>query len=109
DLRFVHGYEDWDFWITLLENSDHRSVLRLDFVGFYYRIKDKSRNSGLVNNIIHIRSTYDLLYAKHKKTYDQYFGNYLELVIENKELRRSFDALFRKTRFFRTLKSVFKL
>ena len=33
--------EDWDFWLSMLENGG--DVLRLDEVGFYYRIRGGSR------------------------------------------------------------------
>lgn len=48
DALRVGGYateelfrEDWDFWLSLLENGGE--VLRLDEIGFYYRIRGGSR------------------------------------------------------------------
>ena len=35
-----NGYEDWDFWLTLLKKED--IVYRVDEVLFYYRVKEKS-------------------------------------------------------------------
>ena len=37
DKRLLHGLEDWEFWIALLKNN--AKVSRIEYVGFYYRIK----------------------------------------------------------------------
>ena len=43
DLR--QGWEDWDFWLSLLELG--RTVHRLDLVGFYYRKQAVSMATGM--------------------------------------------------------------
>lgn len=40
DVNMLYGFEDWEFWITLLKNGGN--VKRLGIVGFYYRIKPNS-------------------------------------------------------------------
>lgn len=37
--------EDWEFWIKMLKNGGE--VVRLPFVGFYYRIHDNSRRKSM--------------------------------------------------------------
>lgn len=37
--------EDWEFWIKMLKNGGN--VVRLPFVGFYYRIHDNSRRKSM--------------------------------------------------------------
>lgn len=44
-LRWVS--EDWVFWISMLETGGH--VVKLPFVGFYYRISAGSRRKGMTN------------------------------------------------------------
>ncbi len=39
------GFEDWDFWISLLKTGG--KVHKIKDVGFYYRIKTRSRNNSL--------------------------------------------------------------
>lgn len=43
DLRWVS--EDWVFWISMLKNGG--KVIKLPFVGFYYRIAHTSRRKGM--------------------------------------------------------------
>lgn len=45
NLRWVS--EDWVFWISMLENGGE--VIKLPFIGFYYRISHKSRRKGINN------------------------------------------------------------
>lgn len=40
DESFIRGWEDWDFWLSLLELG--RTVRRLPQVGFYYRKSPES-------------------------------------------------------------------
>jgi glycosyltransferase involved in cell wall biosynthesis len=47
DSSFRIGWEDWDFWLSFIENETQ--VCKLDAVHFYYRIKADSRNNSLVN------------------------------------------------------------
>ncbi len=41
----VVGYEDWDFWLSLLKNDS--DVVRIPEVLFFYRIRKSSRNNSL--------------------------------------------------------------
>ena len=45
DANMRHGYEDWEFWLQLLNKEDR--VVRLDSVQFYYRQREKSMISFL--------------------------------------------------------------
>lgn len=45
DPRMVHGWEDWDFWLSLVEHG--RSVVRLPQVTFHYRVRSASRTGGM--------------------------------------------------------------
>jgi glycosyltransferase involved in cell wall biosynthesis len=47
DPSFKIGWEDWDFWLSFIENENQ--VLKLEGIHFYYRIKAESRNSSLIN------------------------------------------------------------
>lgn len=46
--NMVHGYEDWEFWISLLENGGN--VYKIPEILFYYRIKKESRTISLMTN-----------------------------------------------------------
>ena len=45
NVNMTHGFEDWDFYLSLLNRDD--IVHRLDEVLFHYRIKQTSRNTEL--------------------------------------------------------------
>lgn len=39
------GWEDWDFWISLLKPTKGEGVFKMEMVGLYYRIKPNTRNN----------------------------------------------------------------
>ncbi|MCK5677308.1 MAG: glycosyltransferase family 2 protein, partial [Flavobacteriaceae bacterium] len=43
--NMIYGYEDYDFWLSLLELG--RNVYQIDEILFYYRIKEDSRSTKL--------------------------------------------------------------
>nr|WP_319999850.1 glycosyltransferase family A protein [uncultured Draconibacterium sp.] len=63
------GFEDWDFWISLLKTGG--KVHKLTTVGFYYRIKTKSRNSTLTTSSF--KKLRRQIYENHKESYSKYF------------------------------------
>jgi len=65
------GFEDWDFWLTLLENGG--GVYKIDKVGFYYRIKKGSRNKSIKKGIL--QELRYQVYLNHKELYAKNFFN----------------------------------
>jgi glycosyltransferase involved in cell wall biosynthesis len=65
----VLGFEDWDFWLTLLESGGE--VFKLDHTGFYYRIGRKSRNSTIQKEQFTILRKQ--LYESHQTLYSMHF------------------------------------
>lgn len=59
--ELIGGWEDWEFWISMLKNGGR--VFRLDFVGFYYRIHHYSRRKSTTKRIK--RFTIDFINRKH--------------------------------------------
>jgi glycosyltransferase involved in cell wall biosynthesis len=63
------GFEDWDFWISLLKTGG--SVYRLEKSCFFYRINKKSRNNLLKEkNFSRLKRQ---IYENHKDLYQQYY------------------------------------
>lgn len=56
------GWEDWEFWISMLE--DGGEVYKIPKVGFYYRIKEHSRRKG--TNKEAKKKTIDFINERHK-------------------------------------------
>ena len=86
------GWEDWDFWLTLIELGIE--VERIDEIGFYYRIRNNSRERSLdKEKVSRLRKQ---IYINHLDLYFKHFNNpinqYFE--IQNlKEFEKSFNHL----------------
>ena len=87
DPSFKAGFEDWDFWLSVLENVENPKVRQLDSVCFYYRTRRNSRNSGVTDDAL--RDIRRKLWEKHRPLYGRYFCNPLETV-EYRRLNSSF-------------------
>ena len=70
---FARGYEDWDFWLSLLELG--LEVKEINRVGFYYRILKNSRNSSFSKDLEKELKT--RIYKSHQ---DLYLSNGLDPV-----------------------------
>jgi glycosyltransferase involved in cell wall biosynthesis len=85
DSNLIYGYEDWDFWIELLKNSE-KKVIRLDYLGFYYRRKDSSRDVNINKNLQQKEEAFNYIFNKHQKEYYKVYGNFFDIVRQNKKL-----------------------
>jgi glycosyltransferase involved in cell wall biosynthesis len=88
DINMVFGIEDWEFWISLLK--DGAKVLKLDYFGFYYRIKLVSRQTGLSKN--KKKQMVDYICIKHVNFFIQYLGNFQELENKNAFLENNLKS-----------------
>ncbi len=73
DNQLVFGYEDWEFWISLL-NEDSK-VIKLDYLGFYYRRKQVSRDVFVNEDIDKKITSFNYIYSKHLSKYMYYDKN----------------------------------
>lgn len=71
---FLHGMEDYDFWLSILGLG--REVVQLPEVYFHYRIKAVSRTTGFNSNLKAVQETYLRLYERHKELYQQHMDIY---------------------------------
>ena len=83
DEQMLNGYEDWDFWIQLLDKDD--KVHQLDKVLFYYRIKEKS--TILTNDLLEI-SKRKYIYQKHIEKYLEYLPDPIFLAQQNELINK---------------------
>lgn len=70
DEGFIHGLEDYDFWISLIELG--RAFYRIPQILFHYRIKKVSRSSKFDSNAGAVRKTQKLIFKKHSEIFLKY-------------------------------------
>lgn len=70
DERMTWGWEDWEFWISLLKNGGR--VVKLPIIGFFYRVRKNSRRKS--TNKEAKEKTISLINSKHK----EFLYNYLK-------------------------------
>jgi len=84
DLKMIYGWEDWEFWIAILKNGGN--VKQLDYIGFYYRVKDISMIKELDKQKRELLLQYMSL--KHTQFYIDQLGSFKKLddqIIQTKE------------------------
>lgn len=64
---FLQGFEDWDFWLSMLENGG--DVYRINEVLFYYRIRKTSRNNSL--DLEKQKMLRRMVYENHREVYNR--------------------------------------
>ncbi|MBQ9893130.1 MAG: glycosyltransferase [Bacteroidales bacterium] len=85
------GYEDWDFWLSLLEVAPVR-VVKLPEVCFLYRTRRGSRNAAVSDE--KLSELRRLLWENHRELYSKYFFDPRESV-EYKRLERQYSKAAR--------------
>jgi len=106
----IHGMEDYDFWLSLLEIN--RKVVQLPEVLFYYRIREGSRSRRLVNDKNQLQETYQRIYLNHPKLYLEHQELYVTVLrnalIDQIFWRQSYDIWVRH-RFIKNAIKIFLL
>lgn len=75
-LNMVYGWEDWDFWLSMVELE--RSFKKVPQAVFYYRTKLSSRNSDM--KFIHKALMFSRLIWNHKLLYMRNWTIFLNLI-----------------------------
>lgn len=82
DENMIYGYEDWEFWINLI-NITKPKVKQISDIGFYYRIKSDSMNTNL-NSFLKKRFDMEMyVIQKHSDLYLKRFGSICNILDEN--------------------------
>lgn len=77
DTEIPFGFEDWDFWISLLDEES--LVCQIPLPLFNYRIKDASRSTS-VNAEENQRITREYIYRKHSSKYNSIHSDYISIL-----------------------------
>ena len=90
--QMVEGFEDWDFWLTILK--DNGKVFKLPETYFFYRIKESSRNQDL--DIEKQKKLRKQIYQNHKELYDKTTEN-ADFIFEFYEFQNKYNVLKNST------------
>ena len=67
DINLKSGREDWEFWISILNKTS--LVIKLDYLGFYYRRKDDSLDVKINKNVEVLNNAENYIFKKHLNKY----------------------------------------
>ncbi len=99
NANMKESFEDWDFWLSLLETGGE--VRNLDVVARYYRVRDGSRNFSLTSE--HLKRLRWQIYQNHKALYAKHFFDPMksfeyDLLLNSREYKLG-KTLLRPLRF----------
>lgn len=83
------GWEDYDFWLSIIEKG--RGVYQIPEIRFFYRIRGDSmlRKATRQNKI----DTYSRIFKKHQTLFHDHIHLWVEKVLENPDLHRKMQSL----------------
>lgn len=95
DTSMKYGWEDWEFWISVLKNGGN--VKCLQDVGFYYRIRKESmlRTIGRERE----KEILNYLSIKHADFFVSQYGAFKTMEIELEEAKRKFEMSLKSEKF----------
>jgi glycosyltransferase involved in cell wall biosynthesis len=99
DLEMKYGLEDWEFWISILSLYEMPKVKKIEYLGFFYRIKEKSRNAVLFDNSDKEAQMIAVICRKHHMLYEKFFGSYIDVINERNNTIKEFDCKLKSEKF----------
>ena len=88
--NMIHGWEDWDFWLSLLELG--KKVHRISKVLFFYRIRANSMVRALDEEKFSLLR--QRVYRNHLALYAQHFPDPINLYWEKEKLRYELERVY---------------
>lgn len=92
DVKMRVGWEDWEFYLSLLSPEDE--IFQIDEPLFLYRQKPGSRDNSI--NPEQARELRRYIFQKHAETYRDYFEDPINLAYQVKILQREVRRLEKK-------------
>jgi glycosyltransferase involved in cell wall biosynthesis len=106
DESLLYGAEDWNFWLSILDEND--KVERLDSVQFYYRKKAVSMHTDLVRNMQKDIQTRVRVFNNHLDKYVNHFGDPISAY--EKSVRTDEEMMILKqSRLYKIVQRVWRL
>ena len=95
DEKMISGLEDWEFWISLLK--DGGEVTKMNHTGFFYRVKNESRNKGISNN--QKKELYEYISVKHADFFVKQLGSFHALISNIHRLENNYAQKLKSEKF----------
>lgn len=95
DTEMIFGIEDWEFWISILKVGG--GVKRLDYIGFYYRIKIKSRQKDL--DLKKKQAMLEYISVKHVDFFVKHCGSFVSLTESLDKLESTIESNLNSEKF----------
>lgn len=95
DPKMLYGFEDWEFWISMLKNGG--GVLCLENVCFFYRIKEDSMYKQMDKKKREYLFNYMSL--KHADFFIKYLGSFIELNRKVEKVNFDFSLKLKSEKF----------
>ncbi|MFY7846124.1 glycosyltransferase family 2 protein [Chryseobacterium gambrini] len=86
DTNLIYGWEDWEFWISILKNGGQ--VYKIPEICFYYRIKEVSMIQEMksTDSTFKVMSSKNLIYKKHIEFFTKELGSFQTLYRNNQKI-----------------------
>ena len=107
DVNLKNGREDWDFWLSILQQNS--SVKKLQYIGFQYRRKEISMDTEINKNELTLNKTENYIYRKHLSKYLDHHKNAIKnyTILKNKSAK--YDTLITKIQKNKFTEFLFKV
>ncbi|WP_185974254.1 glycosyltransferase family A protein [Litoribacter populi] len=89
DENMRKGFEDWEFWMKLLNYNPN--VFQLNSYHFFYRVREDSM--ARTTNIKYKKEVFDYIYEKHKDFIIENLGNPLLLIHELQGIKELYNRI----------------
>ena len=107
DVNLKNGREDWDFWLSILQQNS--SVKKLQYIGFQYRRKEISMDTEINKNELTLNKTENYIYKKHLSKYLDFNENAIKNYSILKNKCSKYDEIILKIQKNRLAQFLFKI
>ena len=86
DTNLIYGWEDWEFWISILKNGGQ--VYKIPEICFYYRIKEVSMIQEMksADSTFKVMTSKNIIYRKHIEFFTKELGSFQTLYRNNQKI-----------------------
>ena len=95
DPKMIYGWEDWEFWISMLKNGG--KVICLEETGFYYRTKPNSMQTQIKEE--QEKYLLDYLSIKHANFFVKQYGSFKKMKQELEQNNLEYEHKLKSEKF----------